>query len=166
MSVSVQIGEADRPLATAAQCLGWQTHGDGQFVAPQRTRDGNTALTGKNHISGVQIHENPQADGAEHFIAAFIIGHHGPRIGYPRGWHGPGFDVDMLTELGHPGDLHLVPGYDDDPIIIPVKQRPTSVVSVRADGKDDVRYYDLTGRRVVNPTRGIYISNGKKIMIK
>lgn len=77
------------------------------------------------------------------------------------GWLG-----ETSTEVAGFVDLHLVPGYDDDPIIIPVKQRPTGVASVRADGKDDVRYYDLTGRRVVNPTRGIYISNGKKIMIK
>ena len=27
-------------------------------------------------------------------------------------------------------------------------------------------YYDLTGRRVERPTRGIYIRNGKKISIK
>ena len=77
------------------------------------------------------------------------------------GWLG-----ETSTEVAGFVDQHLVPGYDDDPIIIPVKQRPTGVASVRADGKDDVRYYDLTGRRVVNPTRGIYISNGKKIMIK
>ncbi len=33
---------------------------------------------------------------------------------------------------------------------------------VQADGN----YYDLTGRRVASPTRGIYIHNGKKIVVK
>ena len=31
---------------------------------------------------------------------------------------------------------------------------------------DDGAYYDLQGRRVENPTRGIYIVNGKKVVIK
>jgi len=30
----------------------------------------------------------------------------------------------------------------------------------------DNQYYDLQGRRVVNPTRGIYILNGKKVIVK
>ncbi|MBR5892108.1 MAG: leucine-rich repeat domain-containing protein [Bacteroidaceae bacterium] len=31
---------------------------------------------------------------------------------------------------------------------------------------EDAVYYDLSGRRVENPTRGIYILNGKKILVK
>ena len=31
--------------------------------------------------------------------------------------------------------------------------------------KDDV-YYDLQGRRVLNPTKGLYIVNGKKVIVK
>ena len=27
-------------------------------------------------------------------------------------------------------------------------------------------YYDLSGRRVMNPTKGLYIVNGKKVIIK
>lgn len=33
------------------------------------------------------------------------------------------------------------------------------------DGRSDV-YYDLNGRRVMNPTKGIYIVNGKKVVVK
>jgi len=33
------------------------------------------------------------------------------------------------------------------------------------DGRSDV-YYDLNGRRVMNPTKGIYIVNGKKVVLK
>ncbi len=33
------------------------------------------------------------------------------------------------------------------------------------DGRSDV-YYDLNGRRVLNPTKGIYINNGQKVVIK
>ena len=31
---------------------------------------------------------------------------------------------------------------------------------------EDGVYYDLQGRRVENPTRGVYIVNGKKVVIK
>ena len=39
------------------------------------------------------------------------------------------------------------------------------VGTVEAAGQDGI-YYDLTGRRVENPGKGIYIRNGKKILIK
>ncbi len=43
---------------------------------------------------------------------------------------------------------------------------PTGISSVRAAGSDS-RLYDLQGRRVEGqPAKGLYISNGKKIMIK
>lgn len=43
---------------------------------------------------------------------------------------------------------------------------PTGISSVRVVGSD-TRLYDLQGRRVEGqPTKGLYISNGKKIMIK
>ena len=34
------------------------------------------------------------------------------------------------------------------------------------NGQQSTTIYDLQGRRVVNPTKGIYIVNGKKVMIK
>ena len=32
--------------------------------------------------------------------------------------------------------------------------------------KNDNCYYDLQGRKVAEPTKGLYIINGKKVMIK
>ncbi len=40
-----------------------------------------------------------------------------------------------------------------------------SVESVSGDEKEDRIYYDLVGRRVLKPVKGIYISNGKKVYI-
>lgn len=40
-----------------------------------------------------------------------------------------------------------------------------AVESVEAAGEDGI-YYDLMGRKVMNPSRGIYIRNGKKVLIK
>ena len=42
----------------------------------------------------------------------------------------------------------------------------TGIVDVRgekSESRDDI-YYDLNGRRVLNPTKGLYIKNGKKII--
>lgn len=43
---------------------------------------------------------------------------------------------------------------------------PTGVNTHTRTTIDDGIYYDLSGRRVKSPTRGVYILNGKKIMIK
>lgn len=49
-------------------------------------------------------------------------------------------------------------GIDDEPTA--VKQIESSKMSVKADNQ----YYNLAGQRVTNPTKGIYIVNGKKII--
>lgn len=36
----------------------------------------------------------------------------------------------------------------------------------QVESQKNVNFYDLTGRRVAQPTRGVYIVNGKKVMIK
>ena len=57
----------------------------------------------------------------------------------------PAFDVELEVE------------YDDG---------STAVISIK-DGKvDNVTYYDLSGRKVAKPTKGLFIVNGKKVVIK
>ena len=41
----------------------------------------------------------------------------------------------------------------------------TGIATVKADNKADV-WYDLNGRRVLQPTKGVYVRNGKKVVIK
>ena len=41
----------------------------------------------------------------------------------------------------------------------------TSIKGINADNPD-APYYDLQGRKVANPTRGIYIKDGKKVLMK
>ena len=43
--------------------------------------------------------------------------------------------------------------------------RSTAIQTVEADGQQTV-IYDLQGRRVSNPAKGLYIVNGKKVVIK
>ncbi|MDY6438143.1 MAG: hypothetical protein SPK85_03395 [Prevotella sp.] len=40
-----------------------------------------------------------------------------------------------------------------------------STVKMAADSKDG-EWYDLSGRRVGQPAKGIFVKNGKKIVIK
>lgn len=42
----------------------------------------------------------------------------------------------------------------------------TTDICETIDESQEVVYYDLSGRKVTNPTRGIYIVNGKKVFIK
>ncbi len=42
----------------------------------------------------------------------------------------------------------------------------TGINSVKLDTPSDSKIYDLMGRQISNPTKGIYISNGKKYIVK
>ncbi|WP_232220129.1 M6 family metalloprotease domain-containing protein [Prevotella falsenii] len=58
---------------------------------------------------------------------------------------------------------------EDGTITFGYRQQPNSIENINDKVKESVGdgyYYDLQGRRVLNPTRGIYIHNGKKILVK
>lgn len=76
------------------------------------------------------------------------------------GWLG-----ETSTEVAGFEDLHLTEGYDDNPIII-TPRTPTGIGSVRKVARQSGVYYDMTGRRVAKPAHGVYIYDGKKIVIK
>ena len=43
---------------------------------------------------------------------------------------------------------------------------PTGINGVKADALKDAEVYTINGQRVQNPTKGLYIVNGKKVVIK
>ena len=47
-----------------------------------------------------------------------------------------------------------------------INPQPTGVETIGVDADCDNTIYDLNGRRVENPSNGIYIQNGKKIFVK
>ena len=79
------------------------------------------------------------------------------------GWLG-----ETSTEVSGFQDLHLVKGYDDNPIIITPSEIPSCIESVSTSTPSPANglWYDLSGRRVSKPTTGLYIRNGKKVFIK
>ena len=42
----------------------------------------------------------------------------------------------------------------------------TEIDPAQVEGLMEPEYYDLMGRRVTNPTNGVYIVNGKKVIVK
>lgn len=76
------------------------------------------------------------------------------------GWLG-----ETSTEVSGFLDLHLIPGYDDDPIVITPRD-PAGIITIGNEAKADGKYYDVMGREIVNPRSGLYIHNGKKIYMK
>ncbi|MDE6693130.1 MAG: hypothetical protein K2K05_07065, partial [Muribaculaceae bacterium] len=76
------------------------------------------------------------------------------------GWLG-----ETSTEVSGFQDLHLIPGYDDDPIFITPRE-PSGIITAVSDVNNNGKYYDLMGREVENPHSGLYIHNGRKIYIK
>lgn len=63
--------------------------------------------------------------------------------------------------------LEIAPG--DGPQVpvcgLLVDDDPTAIKQINAS-KADNNYYDLSGRKVINPTSGIYVKNGKKVLVK
>lgn len=57
----------------------------------------------------------------------------------------PAFDVELEVE------------YDDT---------TTAILQIKNGQVDSVTYHDLSGRRVMQPTKGLFIVNGKKIVAK
>ena len=66
----------------------------------------------------------------------------------------------METVIGHIKITHnatrSVAGGDDE---------TTAISAVKAETADEA-YYDLSGRKVKNPTKGIFIKDGKKVILK
>lgn len=43
---------------------------------------------------------------------------------------------------------------------------PTAIEGITADNRENTAIYDLTGRRVEKARKGLYIINGKKVLVK
>lgn len=81
------------------------------------------------------------------------------------GWLG-----ETSTEVDQFIDLHLTTlddgtPYDDNPIYVTPRERPTGISAVKYARQSDDAYYNLQGMRVATPVKGrVYIHNGKKIL--
>lgn len=82
------------------------------------------------------------------------------------GWTG-----ETSTEIAGLVNLHLLPGYDDNPIIITPRQRPSSVNGIDGNAPRETMRLSIDGRRLTSPERGINIirysdGNVRKVIVK
>lgn len=82
------------------------------------------------------------------------------------GWTG-----ETSTEVAGLVNLHLLSGYDDNPIIITPRQRPSSVNGIDGNAPRETMRLSIDGRRLTSPERGINIirySDGsvRKVIVK
>lgn len=82
------------------------------------------------------------------------------------GWTG-----ETSTEVCHIDNLHLRPGYDDNPIVITPRPRPTAIGTTHADNAAPAARYATDGTRLNTPRRGINIlrypdGSVKKVVVK
>ena len=54
----------------------------------------------------------------------------------------------------------------DAPVYFSFDGETTGIGDVKRETITDDRYYNLSGQRVENPTKGLYIKNGKKVVVK
>ena len=78
----------------------------------------------------------------------------------------PAFDADPDSEITVSfGSLKCADGLDHSSDIFVRYKASTSGVEAVEGADSDAVYYDLTGRRVQKPAKGIYIRNGKKVVV-
>ena len=79
----------------------------------------------------------------------------------------PAIDADVDTEITVTlGGLLCADGLDhSSDIFVRYKSSPSAVEGIQAADSDNI-FYDLTGRKVKTPSKGIYITNGKKIVVQ
>ena len=58
------------------------------------------------------------------------------------------------------------PSLDSDFIFIPFEDAPSSINTVQVSESKANEYFNLNGQRVAQPTKGLYIVNGKKVVLK
>ena len=104
------------------------------------------------------------------YIPAYSYYHAGGKMYYtkkavgplPRGLYSY---IQMISKKD--GQAYAKPFIGGDDIFIEVLDEPTGIEDINRplpDGKIEI--YDLQGRKVTNPGRGIYIMNGQKVLFK
>ena len=87
----------------------------------------------------------------------FVLGQNEGKVGFGKLKSG-----DVLAA----GKAYLTITGSESRSFIEIGDGTTSISEVKKVVTDDYQYYNLNGQRVAQPTKGVYIVNGKKIIIK
>lgn len=129
------------------------------FNVPVTAATGSTDWT-DNELVGITERTSVSVDGADG-KTNYIFANENDRIGfYLAAADGAylGANRAYLSTATTATAPYL--GFDDD------ETTDIDLTTVSGQRVTDNAYYDLSGRRVVQPTRGLYIVNGKKVVIK
>ena len=90
---------------------------------------------------------------------------------YDADWYPTGMDNNYMITKTSNYTVYFRPNGDggDDwhyHYIYAQDNNPTGINGVKADALKDAEVYTINGQRVQNPTKGLYIVNGKKVVIK
>lgn len=75
--------------------------------------------------------------------------------------------VELKYTSEEAGTFFIVPGVNSMVYVVRFVPTTTSAIKeIKATDVNDNNYYDLTGRLTTSPSKGLFIHNGKKIVIK
>ncbi len=75
--------------------------------------------------------------------------------------------ADMTLRLEFTGSANYQQWFFDNLRLYKIDKTPTAIQSVKATSSAlDGTYYNLSGQRVERPTKGLYIINGRKVIVK
>ena len=77
-----------------------------------------------------------------------------------------GFGLLKTGDVLAAGKAYLIVTGSDSPSFIDIDDNVTGIQQVKGSMSQVESYYNLNGQRVAQPTKGVYIVNGKKIIIK
>ena len=87
----------------------------------------------------------------------YVLGQNGGKVGFGKLKSG-----DVLAA----GKAYLKVTGSGSPSFIDINDNVTGIQQVKGSKSQVESYYNLNGQRVAQPTKGVYIVNGKKIIIK
>ena len=118
--------------------------GDYTLKAAESTPDGPAA-------NELQVSNGTVGNGSTHFALGYI----GGEVGFYRVGQGVTIPTNYLVIEGVPSGQNAI-GFEEG---------TTGIQNIERTVNDN-QYYTLDGRRVAEPTKGLYIINGKKVVIK
>lgn len=129
---------------------------EGDYEVPYTT---GTTLSSTNLLTGVTTPTNisPTNGDETNFILA-------------SGKHGIGFYTLSESGILAAGKAYLhLPTSDvptSRPLTLVYENEPSGIEGISEMEEADRQYFDLQGRRIAQPTKGLYVVNGKKVIIK
>lgn len=134
-------------------------------VYPMTVGDAEVAYEGVNLLHGSNVATVTTADGFDFLHYKLAYGHSASANANKLGWYwgaedGAAFQIEAHRAwLSIPQDVAAAPGY-------PFVADFTGIRNTVAEQGASNAYYDLMGRRVSTPAKGLYIHNHKKVIIK